>query len=286
METIATTPLDTILQQLRGETAAGKFLWQTITGFDKNSEATIPHAQRRQSLRKLLHAVKQLIGAEIQLDETLPAEEKAERTVFWNPLPSICHHLGIARSKLTSFMKELTGVAAHELIDQERVKNLKTKLRDEFRVVARAWYEKFDRDSFPRNTFESLEKELAEHVKTGRLQKGICDSTLLALNYNVPTYARYYRACLVVHKKTPLQLEAQIIAEVLDEILEAETVRPPDVQKNSERERHLEEECAKTESRRADYLRQQHQESLANEAEKRKEWLEKVAQRLQSRRPQ
>src|SRR5687767_503277 len=121
MEIATPTPLDTILQQLRGPEAAGKSLWQTITGFDAKSEASVPHDKRRQSLRKLLHAVKQLIGAEMQLDEVLPPEEKEERTIFWNPLPSICNHLGIARSKLTSFMKELTGVAAHELIDQQRI---------------------------------------------------------------------------------------------------------------------------------------------------------------------
>ena len=277
------TPLDTILQSLRGD-AAGKSLWQTITGFDKNSEASIPHAQRRQSLRKLLHAVKQLISAEIQFDETLPPEEKEERTIFWNPLPSICNHLGIARSKLTSFMKELTGVAAHELIDQERVRDLKTKLRDEIRVYAREWYAKFDRDRFPGYYFETLEEKLAECVKQGRLQKGICDPTLLALNFNVPTYARYYRACLVVHKKTPLQLEAQIIAEVLDEILEAESIRPPDVQENLDSERRLEEECSRTDRGRADYLREQHQKSLAARAAKHAQWLEKVAQRLQKNR--
>jgi hypothetical protein len=301
METTTPTPLDAILQQLRGTDAAvvlsplvqggvgggfpaaGKSLWQTITGFDANTESSLAPDKRRQSLRKLLHAVKQLIGAEIQLDEVLPPEEKEERTIFWNPLPSICHHLGIARSKLTSFMKELTGVAAHELIDQQRVKDLKTQLRDEIRLYAREWREKFDDGSFQRKHLHHLEEMLAEKVKNERLKKGICDPTTLALSYKVPTYARYYRACLVVHKKTPLQLEAQIIADVLDEILAAEATRPPDVQKNLEEERQVEKECASCPSR-ADYLRKQHLECLEYRAENHKKWLEQIVQRLQSRR--
>jgi hypothetical protein len=281
------TPLDTILQSLRGE-SAGKSLWQSITGFDKNSEATVPHAQRRQSLRKLLHAVKQLISAEIQLDATLPPEEKEERTIFWNPLPSICNHLGIARSKLTSFMKELTGVAAHELIDQERVRDLKTKLRDEIRVYAREWREKQSFNQFHQRTFSDMEVALAAVVKQRRADTGIGDSTQLALSYNIPTHPRLYRACLVVHKKSPAQLEAQIVAEVIDELLEADSKLSPDVQEKYPGERGLEHQIADQQSydrpERLVSLNEQLQVAVAKRA---KDWqtrMDQIAQRLQKNR--
>ena len=288
METTATNPLDTILHSLRGETPAGKSLWQTITGFDAKSESSVPHAQRRQSLRKLLHAVKQLIGAEMQLDATLPPEEKEERTIFWNPLPSICNHLGIARSKLTSFMKELTGVAAHELIDQERVRDLKSKLRDEIRVYAREWREAHSFSNFHNRDFRDMEIALAAIVKQRRIHAGLGDATQIALSHNIPTYPRLYRACIIVHKKSHAQLEAQIIADVIDEILEADSKLSPDVQEKYPEERAIERQIAHQHSydgpERLVSLNKQLQEQVDKRAKDWKTRMEQIAQRLQSRR--
>ncbi len=276
-------PLDTVLNSFQAE--AGKSLWQTITGFDAKTEPSLAHDKRRQSLRKLLHAVKQLIGAEIQLDETLPPEEKEERTVFWNPLPAICNHLGIARSKLTSFMKELTGVGAHELVDQQRVKDLKVTMRDELRECARALRANHHR--FHLESFSRMEEMLAECVKQRRAENGICDPMTMALSYKIPTYPRFYRACLVVHKKSPAQLEAKLVSKVIDEILEAESKRPSDVQEKYGNELALEtqlSECDRSENddtyTNLDNERQIFAQQRQQDHKKR---LEKIAARLQQR---
>src|SRR5205085_2014266 len=133
-------------------------------GLYPKQEATMTRRQRRESIRKLCKEYelriresldeyereqRESIGgpdtpvAEAE-DRSVPAttaESAAERTFLWSPLDAICFELSIARRKLSSYTRELTGMSAQEVIDKIRAENIGRKLKDKLAARAREEYE-------------------------------------------------------------------------------------------------------------------------------------------------
>ena len=100
--------------------------WQAISGLLPGVEYEMSRSERRFAIRKLFKAYEELIRE--FLDEHEKDAEKPERTFLWDPIAAICYELGIARRKLSALTKELTGMAAHEVVDRARAEKLKEKI--------------------------------------------------------------------------------------------------------------------------------------------------------------
>src|SRR4051812_30384502 len=92
-------------------------LWQKISGIDPASEDKLDSNARDAAIRKLVLEVERRATVEFERADSglIPAEE---RTVFWDPLARVCLQLGISRTKLSLYTRELTGMRAHEISDR------------------------------------------------------------------------------------------------------------------------------------------------------------------------
>src|SRR5438874_10480804 len=91
--------------------------WQKISGIDPQSESEMSRAERNAALRKLIADVTARATVEFA-DEDEGDIPESERTIFWDPLQRICMQLGISRTKLSAYSRELTGMRAHEISDR------------------------------------------------------------------------------------------------------------------------------------------------------------------------
>jgi AraC-like DNA-binding protein len=110
--------------------------WQKISGLTPDAEKKLSRSERRHALRKLFKEYEKRIREALSEESAADAEnDPRERTYLWSPLESICFELGIARRKLSALTRELTGMAAHEVIDRIRAEKvaeqLKASLRDQ-----------------------------------------------------------------------------------------------------------------------------------------------------------
>src|SRR5689334_14480463 len=94
-----------------------KPLWQQISGIDPSKEKEMDAEARDAALRKLILDVERRAGDEIERAATGKIPQ-GERTIFWDPLTRICLQLGISRTKLSSYSRELTGMRAFEISDR------------------------------------------------------------------------------------------------------------------------------------------------------------------------
>ena len=206
-------------------------IWIEITGFQrKHMERGIPPSMRRDAIVKLIRQVHGLVKAELRIDNEKHELDKGERALFWDPLPEICFHLGIAKSKFNSYLKEFSGMSAHELADRVRIHDIKKTIRDDLRQHARVWHASLKEGVFEDMNPRDAKFALLKHIRAERRATGV-DRAALAARYRIPTFARLHRACLLHFGETHLQLELAIIDEVLRELRESD---PQLVQKNTE----------------------------------------------------
>ena len=151
--------------------------------------------------------------------------EDDPRTFLWDPLPEICVYLQIARSRLSQFTKELTGLAAHEIVDRIRAERLKERLRVQLRAFVAA---NRGHVATGRAKFDSRSVQLCRLLRRTRQTPEFSRETW-AIELGFANYRRLYRACLVLYRTTPVQLEWMIIEELLKEAA-VETPVAPEVQ--------------------------------------------------------
>ena len=117
--------------------------WQTISGLTPEGEGKMSRSERRFAIRKLFRDFER--RAREALGEHEKDAEKEERTFLWTPLEAICIELGIARRKLSSLTKELTGMSAQETIDRIRAESVsaavKAKLADNAREAYAGYFQ-------------------------------------------------------------------------------------------------------------------------------------------------
>jgi hypothetical protein len=207
-------------------------LWQCLSRFVTLETQDATPSERRSGINNLVKYVVGLVNAEFRLNDETPEADKKDRTLYWDPIPRICNVLSIAKTRLNALLKENSGMSTHELVDRVRIRNIKERLREDFRAHARHWRQEIPAEKFhalkPRDaTFALLKFIRAERRALGQ------DRSALALSFNIPTFARLHRACALAHGKTVLQLELETIAICLRELRESETQH---VQKNTENE--------------------------------------------------
>ena len=222
----------------------GKFvpLWRKITGFTPTNEIDMPYQIRWPALKALMYEFYKRIKRE--LDEraamTRPPEPDAKpdpypgnnvdndldpepldelfaitRTYQWDPLAKVCHELGISRSRLSRYCKEIKGIAAHEVMDAIKAQKVLPKLRKDMKhfvlIMYRSFrlkHKKFDCVYKEEDTRWALWKEL-------KFRRRIPDfKTTWAIDHGFPSYARMHKACLIRYGKTPHQLEMEILLRI------------------------------------------------------------------------
>jgi hypothetical protein len=178
--------------------------WQKISGLTPEAEAKMSRSERRLALRKLFRHYEGLVREALAEHEAETAEEKSERTFLWDPLMEICVALGIARRKLSALTKELTGMAAHEVVDKVRAEALHEKM--EAKLAA------FFREKAPPgkiNFWSHL--DLWERLKKSR-QNPAYEPVSLAMEYGFANCVRLRRGCMLAHGgATPRQLELRVL---------------------------------------------------------------------------
>lgn len=189
--------------------------WQEISGLTPEVEAKMTRQERRIAIRKLVRHVEKM-GREI-LAEHASDPEKNERSYLWDPLATICFELGIARRKLSSYSKELTGMAAHEIIDKIRAEDVKAKMREDLvKFVRRNWPHPGGGNRHDWKYSSSLRWEFYWTLRRQRDGAPDYEASVVAMEYGFPNEARYRRACVLCYGKTPRQLAFEILQAIAD----------------------------------------------------------------------
>jgi hypothetical protein len=172
--------------------------WQAVSGLgDAESERNMSPKRRDAAIKTLLNVVIMLAEKELAAQSENP---RPERTHLWDPLPQICFYLGIARAKLSRYAKELTGMAAHEVLDKVRARWVKEALKCQIQNA-----------KFKSGTALEIYKELKEARRCPSWSR-----ETFAMDLGFANYRRFYRACLLYYRKTPGQLEFEIISEACE----------------------------------------------------------------------
>jgi len=214
-------------------------LWQRISGLTSESvERELEPMQRRAQIRRLLRAADSILRAELtppKVENPNSAEEqaaiealKAERSVFWDPLPEMCFYLQIAQAKLAQYSRQLTGLGAKDLADRIRVETLRSQIRERLRkVTGRA--QEFSKEDVKRLSSRDGAGVL---LKALRASEHFVSRQEMALGVGIASKARLYRACLACERKTLEEIERQEAEAVFAELLEKGVtlvVEPPAV---------------------------------------------------------
>jgi hypothetical protein len=167
-------------------------------------------SERRHALRKLFKAYERLVREVLAEYERDP--EKDERTFLWDPVATICVELGIARRKLSALTRELTGMAAHEVVDKVRAETIEEKLDAD---LARRFRRRVDAGKrFHHETTYATwywEDILWDMLKRSR-RAPYFDRAAWVVRMGFPNYARYRRGVMLAHGGvTPQQLEGRVI---------------------------------------------------------------------------
>jgi hypothetical protein len=197
-------------------------LWQTISGIDPKREAEMSADERDAGIRKLVAEVRTRAAVEFERED-LGKIPEGERSIFWDPLQRICGQLGISRTKLSSYSRELTGLRAHELSDEILAKRrLQGRLECWVKMMVGPELE------LMRGVFSKARIDLAFKRMWGarfaKWLKGIRSSGKgsFAATMGFANYSRLSRACLIAFGKALDHMELDLVVQHVQKFLETE----------------------------------------------------------------
>jgi len=202
--------------------------WMMMTGLFPEVESR--GNDRRRRLRHLHKIAVGLIRRELMLFEKDPL--KAERTIFWEPAVEVCRWLELSSSKLSAMLKEFNGNSLSQTIDCVKAEVVRKKMREGLKD----WLTQRHKDT--KNTKgeeggkdDREKKELGASLGTGKREEALeiwkeirkerrwpeFSQNTWANELGFASYRKLYRACLAVFRKTPYQIELELIGELLAE---------------------------------------------------------------------
>jgi hypothetical protein len=187
--------------------------WREVAGLRVENEGTMTRSERRYALRKLFRYYESLVREHLKEHEA--DAEKDERTFLWDPVPTICFEMGIARSKLSSLTKELTGMAAHEVVDKVRAEGIGNKMAYEWAsLLKRKFVAGGDMPPDPRFAkCESWDEMVGIVVREAKREPAF-ENARRAVRLGFPNYARFRRGVMLAYKgATPQALEAMLLRD-------------------------------------------------------------------------
>ena len=197
--------------------------WVMISGLYPDFYLSEP--ERRKRLRALYRAVVLLVKR--ALGRAAADAFREERSVCWEPVAEVCRDLEIAPSKLSALMKEFCGHSLIQLIDCVRVERLRKVLKIQVRKFVREW--------IAHRATLGAEKQVEvtafavwKDLKASRKWPAFCQNSW-AVELGFASYRRMYRACLMVWKQSPHQMEMGFIEACLKESVEVEETEPVEV---------------------------------------------------------
>jgi AraC-like DNA-binding protein len=236
--------------------------WQEISGLTVEAEGKMTRSERRFALRKLFRHYEKLVREALEEHEKDP--EKEERTFLWDPVPMLCIELGISRRKLSALTRELTGMAAHEVVDRVRAEKVVTRMEDDIAGILNQWYTPGGDHRIKGSWWGD---DLREAVREQRREDGF-DGCAWALLHGFPNYARFRRGCMLAHAgQTPRALEEGVLTRYAKYFAVASSLRY----------RHAELQDV---GKRAKRARKPCADSWAEALRERPEWLKEMRERL------
>ena len=230
--------------------------WVMISGLFTEADkggVLLSEESRRKRLRALFKAAVLLIKRALGRHEV--DADKAERSVFWDPVAMVARELDIPPSKLSQLLKEFSGHSLSQVIDNCRAAALKGKLRAGVRGFLKGREVGGDQrlpltpeavllplgplpggEGKGDGSLRSLDEG---RVKGGSSARGDCvgmEKELWAVwgelrksrkwpefspntwanELGFASYRRLYRACVSVYGRTPYQMELMLIREELE----------------------------------------------------------------------
>ncbi|HEY3321657.1 MAG TPA: hypothetical protein VGP72_14400 [Planctomycetota bacterium] len=229
-------------------------LWQQVSGLYPDNEKAMTPRERLGAMLLLVKNAERLLRYEIKYSGEQKSEiDAAEvRTYLWDPLRTVCFHLGISQRRLTSYCKELTGMSAIEMVDRIKAEGVRGRIKEELRKFVLGMKTECcgsAADLTPRPP--SLEgkgengnspspltplprggegnrsdagwtacateaDEIFAELKKSR-RDGRWHRTTWAMGMGFSSYQRFFRACLLCFGKTPHEVEMELIEEILNE---------------------------------------------------------------------
>ena len=175
--------------------------WMAISGLFPEAEKgnCLTEEGRRKRLRALYKTAVLLIKRALGRHAADP--DRAERSVYWDPIGMVCRDLDIPPSKLSQLLKEHSGHSLSQVIDTVRAAGLKGKLR----AGVRAFLEGRMAEANAQCDCVGIEKEVwavwGELRKSRKWPEFSPNTWANVLGF--ASYRRLYRACVSVYGKTP-----------------------------------------------------------------------------------
>ncbi|HEY3323526.1 MAG TPA: hypothetical protein VGP72_23940, partial [Planctomycetota bacterium] len=190
-------------------------LWQQVSGLYPDNENAMTPRERLGAMLLLVKNAERLLRYEIKYSGEQKSEiDAAEvRTYLWDPLRTVCFHLGISQRRLTGYCKELTGMSAMEMVDRIKAEGVRGKIKEELRKFIRLTAE--DAEDAEEQIGDTADRVFAA-LKASR-RDGRWHRTSWAMGLGFSSYQRFFRACLLCFGKTPHEVEMELIEEILSE---------------------------------------------------------------------
>jgi len=110
--------------------------WMVISGLFPESEPAFKGEDRRKRIRIICRTAVLLIRRALKRAEL--DENRAERSIYWDPVVEVCRELEISQSKLSSFCKEFSGNSLTQTVDVVRAERVRKMMRAEIRGFVNA----------------------------------------------------------------------------------------------------------------------------------------------------
>ncbi|HEY3323638.1 MAG TPA: hypothetical protein VGP72_24500 [Planctomycetota bacterium] len=122
-------------RRMRAQAVERVPLWMQVSGLFPDDEPKMSPRERLGAMLLLVKNAERLLRYEMKYSSAHQSEiDAAEvRTYLWDPLRTVCFHLGISQRRLTGYCKELTGMSAVEMVDRIKAENVRERIKRELR---------------------------------------------------------------------------------------------------------------------------------------------------------
>jgi len=224
-----------------GETPTVQPLWQRISGIDPATEGNLEADARDAAIRKLVREVEARATTEFARAESGKIPD-GERTAFWDPLARICLQLGISRTKLSLYTRELTGMRAHEISDRILAKRtLKARVLARVEKLLLPELERMREILQPAEQIEKFYvlETVNRFVKWMRAMRSKERRARFAAEMGFANPSRLARACLLAHGMAIDELEGRMVCTLVQKFFDGIrkiTEEPPRRQERQEQQ--------------------------------------------------
>ena len=209
-------------EMMKANENSEKPLWQKISGIDPATEGNLDADGRDEAIRKLVREVETRATAEFSRADAGKIPE-GERTAFWDPLARICLQLGISRTKLSLYTRELTGMRAHEISDRILAKRtLKARVLARVEKLLLPELERMRTILPPAEQIKEFYvlETVNRFVKWMRAMRSKERRARFAAEMGFANHSRLSRACLLAHGMAIDEMEGRMVCTLVQKFFD------------------------------------------------------------------